>query len=55
MTVSVFVSSARALGCFPLVYIGGGSCSSCDRGKTKSTPSPQAEAWTLDWSFTKKK
>ena len=22
-------------------------------GKTKSTPSPQAEAWTLDWSLTK--
>ena len=29
------------------------SCScSCDRGKTKLTPSPKAEAWTLDWSLT---
>ena len=26
---------------------------SCDRGKTKSTPSPKARAWTLDWSLTK--
>ena len=24
------------------------SCSSCDRGKTKSTPSPETEVWTLD-------
>ena len=24
----------------------------CYRGKTKSTPSSKAEAWTLDWSLT---
>ena len=27
-------------------------CCSCDRGKTKSTPSPKSEVWTLDWSLT---
>ena len=31
-----------------------GYCSCCYRGKTKSTPSLKAEAWTLDWSLTKK-
>ena len=25
----------------------------CDRGKTKSTPSPKTENWPLDWSLTK--
>ena len=32
----------RFLGHFLVVYFGGSSCSSscCDRGKTKSTPSP---------------
>ena len=51
-----------------LIDFGGGSssCSSCccscfsscccfcfcDRGKTKSIPSPKTEVWTLDWSFT---
>ena len=43
-----------------LIDFGGGSCSSCccscsccccDRGKTKSTPSPKTEVWTLDWSL----
>ena len=29
------------------------SCSCCDRGKTKSTPCPKTEVWTLDWSLTK--
>ena len=28
------------------------SCCCCDRGKTKSTPSPKTEVWTLDWSLT---
>ena len=52
--VLVYVSNLIPLGCFLLVYFGGGSCSSCcDSGKTKSTPSPKAEAWTLDWSLTK--
>ena len=55
MKVLVYVSNLRLLGCFILVYFGGGSCScscccSCDRGKTKSTPSPRL--WTLDWSLT---
>ena len=27
-------------------------CCCCDRGKTKSTPSPKTEVWTLDWSLT---
>ena len=37
-----------------VVYFGEGSYSySCHRGKTKSTPSSKAEAWTLDWSLTK--
>ena len=53
--VLVYVSNLRLLGCFILVYFGGGSSScssSCsDRGKTKSTPSPRL--WTLDWSLTK--
>ena len=34
-----------------LIDFGGGSCSSCcssDRGKTKSTPSPKTDVWTLD-------
>ena len=35
-----------------LIDFGEGSCSfccsSCDRGKTKSTPSPKTEVWTLD-------
>ena len=49
------MSNFRLLGCFFLVYFGGGcscccSCCSCDRGKTKSTPSPRL--WTLDWSLT---
>ena len=50
--VLVYVSNLRLLGCFILVYFGGGSSCSCcsDRGKTKSTPSPRL--WTLDWSLT---
>ena len=37
---------------FPLVSFYQGCCScSCDREKTKSTPSPRL--WTLDWSLTK--
>ena len=24
------------------------SCSCCDRGETKSTPSPKTDVWTLD-------
>ena len=39
-----------------MIDFGGGcssSCSCCDRGKTKSTPSPKTEVWTLDWSLTK--
>ena len=35
-----------------MIDFGGGSSSSssscCDRGKTKSTPSPKTEVWTLD-------
>ena len=35
-----------------LIDFGGGSpsccCCCCDRGKTKSTPSPKTEVWTLD-------
>ena len=35
-----------------VVDFGGGSspccCSCCDRGKTKSTPSPKTDVWTLD-------
>ena len=52
--VSVFESNLRPLGYFLLVYYGrvvlivvvlltGG----------KQSPSPKAEAWTLDWSLTK--
>ena len=48
--VLVYVSNLRLLGCFILVYFGEGCSSSCERGKTKSTPSPRL--WTLDWSLT---
>ena len=39
---------------FLMVDFGGGCscCCCCDRGKTKSTPSPKTEVWTLDWSLT---
>ena len=29
--------------------------SCCDRGKTKSTPSPKTEGWTWDWILTIRK
>ena len=37
---------------FPSHIFWCGSCS-CDRGKTKSIPSPKTEVWTLDWSLIK--
>ena len=38
------------------IDFGGGSscsccCSCCDRGKTKLTPSPKTEVWTLDFGL----
>ena len=41
----------------PLLINFGGGCCSCYssswyRGKTKSTPTPKTEVWTLDWSLT---
>ena len=51
----VYVSNYRLLVQPILIDFGGGSscssccsCSCCDRGKTKSTPSPKTEVWTLD-------
>ena len=36
-----------------IFWCGSSSCccssSCCDRGKTKSTPSPKNEVWTLEW------
>ena len=36
-----------------LIDFGLGDCCCCDRGKTKSTPSPKTEVLTWDWSLTK--
>ena len=60
----VYVSNLRLLVHPLLIDFGGGSsccsswcsccscCCCCDRGKTKSTPSPKTEVWTLDQSLT---
>ena len=53
------MQNSRPVVFFHLVDIGEGysccSSSPCDRGKTKSTPSPKTEVWALDWSLTKKR
>ena len=45
--------STWSLGGFIKIVLGFSSY--FDRDKTKSTPSPKPEVWTLDWSWTIKK
>ena len=56
------MQNLRRLGCFLLVHFGVVLVVVlvvvvvvvvCDRGKTKSTPSPKTEVWTLVWSLKK--
>ena len=53
--VRLLPKTSRILGYFLLINLCGSSCScfSCDKSKTKLTPSPKTEVWTLDWSLTK--
>ena len=54
---SVYVPNYKSIvHCVQVYFDGGSSCcsSSCDRGKTKSTPCPTwTELLSLDWSLTK--